>query len=82
MKKSVCQYIHFRRPNDLATLNDGRFVVRTDGAVCIFDKDGNLVKLIGEKNFSRCLGLASDGVVRKSISFLLQQSLKLFSIVE
>jgi len=61
MIKKVRPITRFRRPTDLATFSDGNFVVRSESAICLFDKEGNLIRLIGEKNFAKSFGLATDG---------------------
>lgn len=51
----------FQRPSDMVTLPDGRFVVRDDRGLHLFDEDGNYLKNVVPKGgLGLCFGLAVD----------------------
>ncbi len=56
----------FDRPSDLAALPDGRFAVRDDAGVSLFDEGGLFLQGVADGagvfgRGSRCFGLAADG---------------------
>merc|ERR1719245_1889326 len=51
----------FMRPSDMVTLPDGRFLVRDDLGIQMFDDSGEYIKSIGDGALGRCFGLATDG---------------------
>lgn len=51
----------FKRPSDMVTLPDGRFLVRDDLGIQMFDDSGEYIKSIGDGVLGRCFGLATNG---------------------
>jgi hypothetical protein len=51
----------FRRPSDMVALPDGRFAVRDDHGIQLFDQDGNFLQSFAESCLGRVYGLATDG---------------------
>ena len=52
----------FIRPSDMASLKTGKFAVRDERRIMIFDDDGNYVETVWKsKGGMRCFGLAVDG---------------------
>ena len=49
----------------MVSLPDGRFAVRDDHGIQMFDEDGNFIHHVGRGVLGRCYGLTTDGVVRK-----------------
>ena len=55
----------FKRPSDMVTLPDGRFAVRDDYGLQLFDEEGAFIKTVVPKGIlGMCFGLATDGKVR------------------
>ncbi len=50
----------------MITLPDGRFAVRDDVGIQLFDDDGTFLKHIGEGVIGRCFGLTHNGRVSLS----------------
>lgn len=54
----------FRRPSDMVTMPDGRFAVRDDNGLQLFDEEGGFLKTVVPKGIlGMCFGLATDGKV-------------------
>ena len=54
----------FKRPSDMVTLSDGRFVVRDDNGLQMFDEEGSFLRTVVPKGvLGMCFGLATDGRV-------------------
>ena len=54
----------FKRPSDMVTLPDGRFAVRDDYGLQLFDEEGAFIKTVVPKGIlGMCFGLATDGKV-------------------
>ena len=51
----------FMRPSDMVTLPDGRFLVRDDLGIQMFDDSGEFVKSVGDGLLGKCFGLATNG---------------------
>ena len=51
----------FMRPSDMVTLPDGRFLVRDDLGIQMFDDSGEFVKSVGDGVLGKCFGLATNG---------------------
>jgi len=52
----------FKRPSDMVTLPDGRFVVRDDNGLQMFDEEGDFLRTVVPKGvLGMCFGLATDG---------------------
>lgn len=52
----------FKRPSDMVTLSDGRFVVRDDNGLQMFDEEGSFLRTVVPKGvLGMCFGLATDG---------------------
>lgn len=52
----------FKRPSDMVTLPDGRFAVRDDYGLQLFDEEGAFIKTVVPKGIlGMCFGLATDG---------------------
>ena len=52
----------FKRPSDMVTLLDGRFAVRDDNGLQLFDETGGFIKTVVPKGeLGLCFGLATDG---------------------
>jgi len=59
--KSIEPGKRWSKPSDMATLPDGRLVVRDDNGLQLFDEYGNFLKPITERGvLGRCYGLAAD----------------------
>ena len=54
----------------MINLQDGRFAVRDDIGVQLFDESGTFLKTVGAGIVDKCFGLATDGqVVKHSFSY-------------
>ena len=51
------------RPTDMVNLLDGRFAVRDDAGIQVFDESGNFIRTVGEGQICKAFGLATDGKV-------------------
>ena len=51
----------FRRPSDMCALSDGRFAVRDDFGIQLFDGNGDYLQSLCEPYLGRVYGLATDG---------------------
>ncbi|XP_059090552.1 tripartite motif-containing protein 2-like [Tigriopus californicus] len=51
----------WKRPSDVVALADGRFGVRDDFGIRIFDDEGGFIMKVGDERLGRCYGLAADG---------------------
>lgn len=51
----------WKRPSDVVALADGRFGVRDDNGIRVFDDEGGFIMEVGDERLGRCYGLAADG---------------------
>merc|ERR1712243_342256 len=52
----------FKRPSDMVTIPDGRFAVRDDNGLQLFDEEGVFMRTIVPRGvLGMCFGLATDG---------------------
>lgn len=51
----------FRRPSDMVALPGGRFAVRDDHGIQLFDEEGVFIRTLADRQLGRAFGLATDG---------------------